>query len=1194
MPSSQLSEAIINNIKVKELPVTAQTINEKDENGLYPIHYAVMIGRIDDVQCLINCPELDLSVTTPKAINALGIAKLMGFTAALTLIKNRITADAIAQLTNNKINIEITAEMKETVKVAAKEIVVEFENRPESMGHALEQAIMAVDSSKQQENIRALLGSGLWTPSVKELTPIHIAAMYAVSSTCPNPALAILAPPASLDTPNSFSYDLNQLNFAGETALFCACINEKNAANVEKLLALGANPNITKAANQWSPLYVACKHGNLAAVECLLKDPRTDITIKNKNELTALNVAAYHGHLEIIQALLNKQKELIKQYHDTTPESLSNFLNTPDKSGARPLHAAIMSGKIAILKLLLEEGADPNQCSDKGISPLYVASCLKPERPDMVSLLLEYHANMEQVSNQGLTPLIAAAFYGNIENTKRLLSAIKTQAKKPNKIKLNDYVNFQPLPLKLSAFYAACQNIHIEVARLLVQAGADNRAIGNGNTSFHAVAIGPKSMLSDAAAMEKQKELLNYLFGVFPDTTEIINSVNENGVTPLYMACEKGSWDIVKLLIRAGANVNQGNQQSVSPLHIAAQNGHLEVVKLLIAAGANVNSQTDKALTAVFFAAQNGHKAIVKTLLAVPYINPNLLTNQKEHPLLIASYFGHVEIVDLLLDHPLIREEINSPDRDGRNALWWTNNARYHDCTERLLACGADAFQADRENCSPLRIAESQLAHLTACITVIKRLISENKLATTPQPEAIQAILNTENQQNEDVKSCIMVIKQLISQKKLTVDVPLKDIKQLLATELHEQRQNLIRLLQIDQTGNLQWNPAWHGMIEQSFTNTKGLSPHVRDLLWHGSWIKDPLEQQKVSMQSAFEALKKNSTVDHYCQALHVIAEGKMDRARLESFPTLMKRPILHLMKLMNLNHINQYQLVAPAYPTGEAPSASLVGLYNTMKMLSLTSAQQPAPLKEPISLTSVHNYFMDLIRSQITILQGAQVANHIAYLTLPDFPLAIGASQDFQRINLLYCTESVSSAEMDNAQQLLTTLKANEKTLQTYPLDKLEQLIALFEIGLGSRAMMTAVSLQLINTHDCHDKTLMDLWQTRLNSLHKICYMKRAQSISFAGELISQDGMQGMLVTSSTDEHEQTLSVMTAESETLVGQSPNPMAYSNAEAIGQLGFINNPSSLTRRRRPQHDNPSDVPKKSRFAETSASSSQALR
>ena len=67
------------------------------------------------------------------------------------------------------------------------------------------------------------------------------------------------------------------------------------------------------------------------------------------------------------------------------------------------------------------------------------------------------------------------------------------------------------------------------------------------------------------------------------------------GWTPLHEASNHGYVDIVRLLIRAGADVNDpggANCDGVTALHDAAANGHTNIVQLLLDSGADANLLT--------------------------------------------------------------------------------------------------------------------------------------------------------------------------------------------------------------------------------------------------------------------------------------------------------------------------------------------------------------------------------------------------------------------------------------------------------------------------------------------------------------------------------------------------------------------------------------------------------------------------
>ena len=56
------------------------------------------------------------------------------------------------------------------------------------------------------------------------------------------------------------------------------------------------------------------------------------------------------------------------------------------------------------------------------------------------------------------------------------------------------------------------------------------------------------------------------------------------------MASQNGNVPLVKVLLKAGANVNQTDTtHGCTPLYIASQNGDVALVKVLLKAGSNIN-----------------------------------------------------------------------------------------------------------------------------------------------------------------------------------------------------------------------------------------------------------------------------------------------------------------------------------------------------------------------------------------------------------------------------------------------------------------------------------------------------------------------------------------------------------------------------------------------------------------------------
>lgn len=135
----------------------------------------------------------------------------------------------------------------------------------------------------------------------------------------------------------------------------------------------------------------------------------------------------------------------------------------------------------------------------------------------------------------------------------------------------------------------------------------------NINLSF-TLSIGYECTLLHTAAYHNLKNIVNALLAI-KDID--INAVDQDGETPLHWTVGSDNADIVKALLKNGANVNAvDNEHKTTPLHMAAENGHIKVVKALLKKeGINIDIKDDLEKTPLHWATENGHIKVVKALL---------------------------------------------------------------------------------------------------------------------------------------------------------------------------------------------------------------------------------------------------------------------------------------------------------------------------------------------------------------------------------------------------------------------------------------------------------------------------------------------------------------------------------------------------------------------------------------------------
>ncbi|XP_078607974.1 uncharacterized protein LOC144879950 isoform X1 [Branchiostoma floridae x Branchiostoma japonicum] len=137
-----------------------------------------------------------------------------------------------------------------------------------------------------------------------------------------------------------------------------------------------------------------------------------------------------------------------------------------------------------------------------------------------------------------------------------------------------------------------------------------------------------------------------------------VNKRNERGETPLHMAAIKGDADLLKQLIKQGAEVNAKDFAGWTPLHEACNHGYYEVAKMLLQAGANVNTQGLDDDTPLHDAASNGHPHQIVELLLKHGADPLQANTKGKTPIDVADN----ETVERLLKSETIASSSDSSD----------------------------------------------------------------------------------------------------------------------------------------------------------------------------------------------------------------------------------------------------------------------------------------------------------------------------------------------------------------------------------------------------------------------------------------------------------------------------------------------------------------------------------------------------
>ncbi|KAJ3111953.1 hypothetical protein HDU96_005129 [Phlyctochytrium bullatum] len=269
---------------------------------------------------------------------------------------------------------------------------------------------------------------------------------------------------------------------------------------------------------------------------------------RDPNGLTPLHHAAWSGHAPCVRLLLHPCRD---------PAAAS----VPENQGWTPLHIAAENNHAVVCTALLHAGADPHARNRYAETPLHRAA--RNGCDDAVVALLAGGAVVDAPDRWRQTPLHRAARNGHVGVVERLRDAGADTWRR----------TFDGMtPLHRAAAYG-----HPEVVKALLRGcahpppkdhAAHLPASPGAETPLH-VARG------DAAV-----PLLEWLADVCPGVT-CVEARTADGKTALVAAARDGSVEVVRALLKAGAEIGARDGEGRTALEVAALGGHGEVFSLL-------------------------------------------------------------------------------------------------------------------------------------------------------------------------------------------------------------------------------------------------------------------------------------------------------------------------------------------------------------------------------------------------------------------------------------------------------------------------------------------------------------------------------------------------------------------------------------------------------------------------------------
>ncbi|KAH7394274.1 ankyrin repeat-containing domain protein [Phaeosphaeria sp. MPI-PUGE-AT-0046c] len=311
-------------------------------------------------------------------------------------------------------------------------------------------------------------------------------------------------------------------------------------------------------------LLLAACDDETACVNELLKHPKIDVNHQDNSMYTATHYAALYGYVDTLSLILDAGANTELQ----------------DDQGGRALQRAIDYGYLDTVKLLLEHGADYTFRDMLGRNILHAAAI----NGQVLTLryLLETCKNLDVdiQGSQGETALHDAARHGYIATVNVLL---KFGARSD----IRNKARFTPVRLAQEEGWTDV----LEVLRKAREQESKPDPTPEMGSIRKADTFGraPETSLATAVEFESLKALQTRITRA---TLQELNAATRGfDMNALHCACEASRLEVVELLLDAGAVVDPIDSFSRTPLILACQKGDIDIVKALVKHGADVNHQ---------------------------------------------------------------------------------------------------------------------------------------------------------------------------------------------------------------------------------------------------------------------------------------------------------------------------------------------------------------------------------------------------------------------------------------------------------------------------------------------------------------------------------------------------------------------------------------------------------------------------
>jgi len=360
----------------------------------------------------------------------------------------------------------------------------------------------------------------------------------------------------------------------------------------------------------------AAMRGDKTAVRALIQQ-KADVNAPQVDGATALHWAIYREDEELVDLLIRSGANV----------------KAANRDGATPLAMAALYGKASMISKLLKAGADAKEVAANGQTALMFAA--RNGNPDAIKVLIEGGANVNARENtRGTTALMWAAEQKHPAAVKALLAGgadlkaksgpaglprnylaprVNTQVVKEaaerykraaaagrtyeEQLKYERENGLYNGPPTIGEQLARLQQAEAAPAPQPQAAAPAGRGRGRGARAGNAAGASGRAGGAAGAGEDEQDDNEVVVAG-------LVGS-GGGGLTALTFASREGDLESAKLLLDAGADINQTTEYGWTPLLTATNNRHYVLGKYLMERGADVNKANKGNWTPLYLATDN-------------------------------------------------------------------------------------------------------------------------------------------------------------------------------------------------------------------------------------------------------------------------------------------------------------------------------------------------------------------------------------------------------------------------------------------------------------------------------------------------------------------------------------------------------------------------------------------------------------